>query len=103
MLDKGLFACLIQCRSGHAFTGEYFRAIEKLERGLHCLCGEALQTHDHLLVHCLEYGQYRYILRDASPELSIPDLLGTQDGIFATAKFLRKSGAFARPTTLEDP
>ncbi|KZW01709.1 hypothetical protein EXIGLDRAFT_829900 [Exidia glandulosa HHB12029] len=40
-------------------------------------------------------------LRNASPQLSVTDLLGTREGIAATAKFIQRSGAFARPATLD--
>lgn len=96
---KSVTARLTQCRSGHAHTGEYNLAINKPERGLACCCGAALQTRDHLLTDCPEYERYRGVLRDASPALSVTHLLGTHEGIAATAKFLRRSGAFGRPTT----
>lgn len=98
--DKRILSALTQCRSGHAFTGEYYRAINKPERGLGCPCGEAIQTRDHVIRDCPEYEMYRHILRDVSPGLIISDLLGTREGISALAKFVRRSGAFGRPTTV---
>jgi ribonuclease HI len=101
-LDKSTFSRLFQCRSGHAFTGEYYRAIDKPERGYECECGDAaLQTRDHILTTCITHERYRYILRAASLSLSIPNLLGTKEGIAATGAFIRKSGAFSRPATLD--
>ncbi|KZV94332.1 hypothetical protein EXIGLDRAFT_611830 [Exidia glandulosa HHB12029] len=102
MLDKSTFARLTQCRSGHAHTGEYYRSINKPERGVACCCGAAVQTRDHLLVECPLYERYRHILRNASPELSVTHLLGTEAGVAATAKFLRRSRAFGRPTTADE-
>ncbi|EJD36481.1 hypothetical protein AURDEDRAFT_34626, partial [Auricularia subglabra TFB-10046 SS5] len=87
-------SALTQCRTGHAFTGEYYRSINKPERGFACPCGAALQTRNHILAECPDYEQHRDILRDVSPSLSIPELLGTKAGIHATAKFIRRSGAF---------
>lgn len=98
-LDKSVLARLTQCRSGHAHTGEYYRSINKPERGLACCCGAALQTRSHLLVDCPQYEHHRHILRDVSPALSVTQLLGTREGIQATSIFLRRSGAFGRPTT----
>ena len=100
ILDKRTLARLVQCRSGHAFTGEYNRAVNKPERGLACTCGRALQTRDHLLVECPDLEQYRYHLRNASPALHIPTLLGTREGIRATSKFIAHSGAFSHPTAV---
>lgn len=99
-LDKRTLSALTQCRSGHAFTGEYYRAIKKPERGLECACGEAIQTRSHILADCPVYEPHRHLLRDVSPGLSITDLLGTREGIVATSKFLRRSGAFGQPTTV---
>ncbi|KZW00227.1 hypothetical protein EXIGLDRAFT_797787 [Exidia glandulosa HHB12029] len=96
-LDKSTFSRLLQCRTGHAFTGEYYRAINKPERGLACTCGVPLQTRDHLLVGCPDLERYRRPLRDVSPMLIVADLLGTREGLKATAKFIRASGAFLKP------
>ncbi|EJD49164.1 hypothetical protein AURDEDRAFT_38008, partial [Auricularia subglabra TFB-10046 SS5] len=82
------------CRTRHAFTGEYFRSINKPEHGFACSCGAALQTRDHILAECPVYERHRNLLRDVSPSLSIPELLGTKAGIHATAKFIRRRGAF---------
>ena len=99
-LDKRTLARLVQCRSGHAFTGEYNRAMNKPERGLACTCGQALQTRDHMLVDCPEFEGQRHHLRNASPSLHIPTLLGTREGISATSKFIAHSGAFRHPTAV---
>ncbi|KAJ7786365.1 hypothetical protein B0H16DRAFT_1490170 [Mycena metata] len=57
-----------RCRTGHAFIGEDYAKF--------------------VLRECELYEQHRDILRDASAELTIPDLLGTEDGIQAVVKFL---------------
>lgn len=100
-LDKSTYARVLQCRTGHAFTGEYNRAINKPDRGLACVCGAPLQTRDHLLAHCPELERYRGALRDVSPQLDVAHLLGTREGIAAVAKFTRRSGAFGRPAALD--
>lgn len=96
-LDKAAFSHLLQCRTGHAFTGEYLRAINKPERSFACTCGVPLQTRDHLLVGCPELERFRAPLYSVSPQLVVADLLGTKEGIAATAKFLIASKAFSKP------
>ncbi|EJD39593.1 hypothetical protein AURDEDRAFT_71053 [Auricularia subglabra TFB-10046 SS5] len=93
-----MFARLLQCRTGHAFTGEYYRAINKPERGYACTCGVPLQTRDHLLVGCPDLEQHRAPLYAFAPQLVVADLLGTKEGLQATVKFLKASGAFLKPT-----
>ncbi|EJD53455.1 hypothetical protein AURDEDRAFT_54215 [Auricularia subglabra TFB-10046 SS5] len=92
-----MFARLLQCRTGHAFTGEYYRAIDKPERGFACTCGVPLQTRDHLLVGCPELERYRAPLYAFAPQLVVVDLLGTKEGLLATVRFLKASGAFLKP------
>ncbi|KZW02454.1 hypothetical protein EXIGLDRAFT_734581 [Exidia glandulosa HHB12029] len=63
--------------------------------------GAPLQTRNHILVEYLEFERYRSTLRNASLQVSLTDLLGTREGIAAIAKFIQRSGAFARPATLD--
>ncbi|EJD38462.1 hypothetical protein AURDEDRAFT_30014, partial [Auricularia subglabra TFB-10046 SS5] len=84
------------CRTGHAFTGEYYRAIDKPERGFACTCGVPLQTRDHLLVGCPDLERYRAPLYAHAPQLVVADLLGTKEGLQATVRFLKASGAFLK-------
>ncbi|KAJ6453146.1 hypothetical protein C8R45DRAFT_847281, partial [Mycena sanguinolenta] len=58
--------------------------------------GEHFQSREHLLCECPRYEDQRHILREASRDLSLPELLGTKEGIAATAKFLEESGAFTK-------
>ncbi|EJD33473.1 hypothetical protein AURDEDRAFT_117862 [Auricularia subglabra TFB-10046 SS5] len=95
--DKSTTARITQCLSGYARTGEYKKAINTPERGFACCCGAVLQNHDHL-TGCPQYERYRGVLSDMSPSLSVTQLLGTPASIATTAKFLRRSGAFGRPT-----
>ena len=38
----------------------------------------------------------RDVLRDVSRDISLPEILGTRDGIEALTEFLRESGAFSK-------
>ena len=66
-----------------------------------CPCNnETLETCEHIIIHCQRYERHRDILREANEELSLPEILGTPNGIDALCEFLRQSGAFSR-TELE--
>ncbi|KAF8215362.1 hypothetical protein K438DRAFT_1801119 [Mycena galopus ATCC 62051] len=49
-----------------------------------------------VLRECQNYAQHRDLLRGASPKLSLPEILGTEKGLQALAKFLEASGAFMK-------
>ncbi|KAJ7837896.1 hypothetical protein B0H14DRAFT_2362035 [Mycena olivaceomarginata] len=74
------------CRIGHGFIGEYYNRFWR----------EVLQAHEHLFCECPLYQDLRHILRGASRDLSLPEILGTKDGVEALAKFLEESGAFTK-------
>ncbi|KNZ79111.1 hypothetical protein J132_01159 [Termitomyces sp. J132] len=57
------------------------------------------QTREHIFQTCPKYEAYRYILHEANEQLDLGILLGTKDGLKATAKFLEKSGAFTKTGT----
>jgi len=40
------------------------------------------------------------VLREISNDISLPEILGTKEGIEALAEFIRKSGAFSKTGTL---
>ncbi|KAJ7820707.1 hypothetical protein B0H14DRAFT_2519685 [Mycena olivaceomarginata] len=92
---REVYGQLVQCRTGHAFIGEYDAKFVPLER-IACQCGERYQTREHILQECEKYEQQRDLLRDASAELSLPDILGTEKGLQALAKFLEVSGVFTK-------
>ncbi|KAJ6613598.1 hypothetical protein B0H10DRAFT_1630755, partial [Mycena sp. CBHHK59/15] len=92
---REVYGRLVQCRTGHAFIGEYYAKFVPLER-IACQCGERYQTREHILRECENYEQHRDLLRDASAELSLPDILGTENGLQALAKFLEASGALTK-------
>jgi hypothetical protein len=44
----------------------------------------------------MRYEAHRHILTEASEAISLPEILGTKEGITALATFLEKSGAFTK-------
>lgn len=92
---REIFGRLVQCRTGHAYIGEYYSKFVP-SKNTDCICGEPLQTREHILRECPEYEAHRNILRKFSRDISIPEILGTKDGIYALAEFLEESGAFTR-------
>lgn len=51
---REVYGRLVQCRTGHAFIGEYYAKFVPLER-VNCQCGDAFQTREHLLRECGTY------------------------------------------------
>ena len=90
-----LLGCLLQCRTGHGYIGEYYRRFVPSADPA-CPCGEATQTQEHIIQSCSTYEEYHTILHQASQTLYLHDLLSTKDGIQVMASFLEKSGAFTK-------
>lgn len=91
--QREVFGRLIQCRTGHAYTGEFRRQFFP-EKSTNCECGEDLQTREHIIRECNRYEEQRKKLRKHNRDLALPELLGTPKGIAALAEFIRDSGAF---------
>jgi ribonuclease HI len=105
---REVFGRVLQCRTGHAYTGEFRQTFIPLSPDpTSCPCdNETLETRTHILIDCPRYEPHRKILKKASRHLSLPVLLGTNKGIMALAKFIHKSGAFSRtgaPPTIPQP
>jgi hypothetical protein len=94
---REIFARTIQVATGHAFTGE-FRSRFFPDQPTGCPCSRIrVQTRLHILQECHLHERHRHLLRDVSPTLSLPVLLGSPKGLSAVAAFLAKTSAF-RPT-----
>lgn len=95
---REVFGRVVQCRSGHSYTGEFRRSFIPLSPDpSSCPCNEEiLESRDHILRDCPRYEQHRNILYKASRSLVTSEILGTNEGIEALAEFLVKSGAFTR-------
>lgn len=92
---RAIYGRLIQCRTGHAFTGEYYSSFVPTET-TSCSCGERIQTREHILTSCPAYEPSRGLLRSASEDLVITDILGTVKGIEALTDFLKETDAFKK-------
>ncbi|KAI6027741.1 hypothetical protein PISMIDRAFT_57206, partial [Pisolithus microcarpus 441] len=53
-----------------------------------CPCGEPMQTRERIVASCPLFENSRSILRTASDDLIISDLLGMEKGIEALVEFL---------------
>lgn len=93
---RALFGRLVQCRTGHGFTGEYYSKFVPSEATSCAACRLGIQTRLHILTGYPLYDAHRHILVNAVPSLYLPDILGTDKGFDATINFLRKSGAFTK-------
>ncbi|KAI6122618.1 hypothetical protein EDD16DRAFT_1570072 [Pisolithus croceorrhizus] len=95
---QAIYGRLIQCRTGHAFTGEYYSSFVPSET-VSCPCGKRLQTREHILATYPTFESKRDMLRSASEDLVITDILGTEKGIKALSEFLQETNAFKKPRT----
>jgi len=93
--EREVWGRVVQCRTGHAFTGEFRKRFFPNE-DVDCPCGEYIETREHILRECPRYEQHRHHLRSVSRDISVPEILGTSEGILALANFIRDSGAFTR-------
>ncbi|KDR78133.1 hypothetical protein GALMADRAFT_138268 [Galerina marginata CBS 339.88] len=91
--QREIFGRLIQCRTGHAYTGEFRRRFfpDKVQD---CPCGEEYQSREHILAHCTKFDIHRNHLHKISRDVFLPTILGTEEGIQALTTFLQESGAF---------
>jgi hypothetical protein len=94
-LPRRLFGLVLQCRTGHAFMGEYYER-HSIDEPRDCPCGAMFQTREHILTECPRYDNWRYLLRAQSPTLSLTAILGTEEGIKALATFIARTGAFTK-------
>ena len=91
---REVFGRLIQCRTGHAYTGEFRRRFFP-DKEVDCPCGEAeVQSRHHILTTCTRYTEQWIHLQRISRDVFLPEILGTEPGIRALISFLTTSGAF---------
>lgn len=90
-----VYGRLIQCRTGHGFFGEYYATFVPTEP-IMCSCGEPRQTREHILRDCPLFARQRIHLRHVSYNIILNEILGTEKGIKALAKFIEESSAFKK-------
>src|SRR5258708_2801435 len=59
--DRKTFSRLIQCRTGHAHTGEYYKRFVPPQT-IECPCGAAIQTRQHITLECKNHNRHRHTL-----------------------------------------
>ena len=103
--NREAFGRLLQCRTGHSYTGEFRQSFIPLSpEPTSCPCNnDLLETRTHIIVDCPRYNYHRGILTKASRSLYLPILLGSKEGISALAEFIVKSGAFSRTGRTSTP
>ncbi|KAG6833110.1 hypothetical protein H0H87_011218 [Tephrocybe sp. NHM501043] len=92
---REVFARATQCRTNHAFIGEYYSKFVPSEP-IGCPCGGWLQTREHIIKDCPRYEEKRQLFRDVDEEIELKTRLGTNKGLKALAKFIEKTGAFTK-------
>ena len=98
--DRKTFSRLVQCRTGHAHTGEYYRKFVPME-STECPCGTNLQTREHIVKSCRLFYRHRHIL-GTGQHAQMGRLMGTIKGIRKLITFIKRSGAFDKPPTPKD-
>ena len=93
--QREIFGCLIQCRTGHGYFGDYYWSTVSSE-SIFCPCEEEIQTYKHIIDMCLQYENHRQTLYNISNFIYMPDILGTKQGIATLSKFLERLGAFTK-------
>ena len=93
--SRQVYGLTLQCRTGHAFMGEYYRRFVPTEPA-DCPCGASLQTRKHILLECPRYDSHRHLLRYRGQPMTVDDIVGTAEGIAALAKFINATGAFTK-------
>ena len=92
--------------TGHAFTGEYTQRFYPLhtQEQLACLCGEAVQTIEHVLLHCPRYtdARRRHLTALGRPR-ALHQLFDKPEHVLGVLRFLEETGACARPRESWNP
>ena len=97
--DRKTFSRLVQSRTGHAHTGEYYRRFVPTQ-DVECPCGAQVQTRQHITLDCKRHQRHRNIL-GYGRHAQWGRLVGTPKGIKKMIKFIRRSRAFDKSTTTQ--
>jgi len=93
-LDRCTFSRTLQCRTGHAHIGDYYRRFVPSENQS-CHCSDTLQTRTHILYECKTHFRHRHLLGIGRTR-NIEVLLGSEKGISRLARFLKTSRAYEK-------
>src|SRR5260370_35374233 len=95
-----MFSRLIQCQTGHAHTGKYYRHFVPTEE-TSCPCGAVLQTQQHVTLECKTHEWHRHVLGH-SRHSQWGRLTGMIKGINKLISFIKRSNPFDKPATRRD-
>ena len=101
-LDRKTFSRVLQCRTGHAHLGSYYRHMGISEPS-YCPCGARTQSWSHVLLDCERHTTHRHLLADWNNITSLNSILGSEKGIRRLAAFITASNAFEKPPTPPQP
>ena len=97
MTDRKTFSRLVQCRTGHAHLGEYYKRFVPTEE-TSCKCGKQTRTREHVIKECKYYARQRLPLGHGR-NARMGSLMGTIKGIRKLTAFIKRSGAFEKDYT----
>ena len=90
--DRRTFSRLIQCRTGHAHIGEYYKKFVPTEN-MGCACGTTTQTREHIIKQCKRHTRHRHTLGHGR-HAQLGRLMGTVKGIRKLCTFIKCSNMF---------
>ena len=97
---------LYRFMTGHAFTGEYTQRFYPLhtQDQIACPCGEPIQTVEHVLLQCPAYTDARRKhLTFNGRTRTLPQLFSKPEHVLKTLRFLKETGACAKPRATWEP
>src|SRR5258708_2202307 len=97
--DQKTFSRLMQCRTGHAHMGEYYRRFVPTQ-DIECPCGVQIQMRQHITLDCKLHRQHQNIL-GYGRHAQWGRLIGTLKGIDKMIEFIKCSKAFDKSATTQ--
>ena len=92
--------------TGHAFIGAYTQRFfpQHTQEQVACICGEPIQTVEHVLLVCPLYTATLHThLTASSHPRNLPQLFNHPKRVTALLRFLEETGACAKPRTVWEP
>ena len=92
--------------TGHAFTGEYTQRFypQHTQEQITCPCGAPIQTIEHVLLQCPLHAAARqkHLTANGRPR-TLPQLFDNPERTLAMLRFLKETGACAKPRASWEP